>query len=456
MAKPYFLFKMPSGIWYARLQLSDGTQTNNKSTGCRDRASAERVAMGWVVNNNIPSRINSAEENQKKLRLDKMTVLNSLRTMEMDREDVQTIIKVLKERNFIHSAVLMASPESKPIDEYISEFWAFETSPYIKEKKLKGQSIHRDYCEAMLMRATKYWLPHVSGKPVGCITHEDVTALFDDEEVLKLAPKTINSVVSSVTIPLKWAYFHKLTEIKCFDGIIKCSQKSKKREILTMEQAAAVFASEWDNDTAKLANAVAFYTGMRAGEVAALRFEDIGVDRLYVRHSWRLSEGIKECKNGEEREVLIPPQLRDLLIAQAKTNPWNQGMKCFVFWGLTAEHPTDPKNWLKFLRRVLENIGYSEPEKITFHAWRHLWCSCMSDEIADKRVLMTSSGHKTEAMLDHYAAHMEHERALEKLRATEEKLLLPILGFDKDDSDIIDAEVKLLSEDDDEKKEDCE
>lgn len=68
MAKPYFLFKMPSGIWYARLQLSDGTQTNNKSTGCRDRASAERVAMGWVVNNNIPSRINSAEENQKKLR----------------------------------------------------------------------------------------------------------------------------------------------------------------------------------------------------------------------------------------------------------------------------------------------------------------------------------------------------------------------------------------------------
>lgn len=70
-----------------------------------------------------------------------------------------------------------------------------------------------------------------------------------------------------------------------FSCLIKCSQKSKKREILTMEQAAAVFASEWDNDTAKLANAVAFYTGMRAGEVAALRFEDIGVDRLYVRHS---------------------------------------------------------------------------------------------------------------------------------------------------------------------------
>ena len=221
MAKPCFLFK--NAFWYLVCQIAAfrWTQTNNKSTGCRDRASAERVAMSWVVNNNIPNRINSAQENQKKIRLDKMAILNSLRTIEMDREDVQTIIKVLQERKFIHSAVLMASPESKPIDEYINEFWAFETSPYIKEKKLKGQSIHRDYCESMLMRAGKYWLPKVTGKPVGCITHEDVTALFEDEEVLKLAPKTINSVVSSVTIPLKWAYFHKLTEINCFDILIK-------------------------------------------------------------------------------------------------------------------------------------------------------------------------------------------------------------------------------------------
>ena len=31
MAKPYFLFKMPSGIWYARLQLSDALrQTTNR------------------------------------------------------------------------------------------------------------------------------------------------------------------------------------------------------------------------------------------------------------------------------------------------------------------------------------------------------------------------------------------------------------------------------------------
>ena len=53
MAKPYFLFKMPSGIWYARIQLPDGTYSNNRSTGSRDRNSAERVVMEWVVNNKL-------------------------------------------------------------------------------------------------------------------------------------------------------------------------------------------------------------------------------------------------------------------------------------------------------------------------------------------------------------------------------------------------------------------
>jgi len=234
MAKPYFLFKMPSGIWYAKIQLPDSTQSNNKSTGCRERNAAERVVMEWVVNNKLPDRINSIDD--KQIGLDKLSVLNSLRTIDLDHKDVQEIIKILKERSLIHSAVMMASPESKGIDEFIKEFWTFETSLYVKKKKLKGGSIHRDYCKAMLMRSRKYRLPSVSEKPVGCITHEDVTALFENKEVLKLAPKTINSVVSSVTIPLKWAYFHKLTEINCFDGIMKCSQKSNKREILTLEQ----------------------------------------------------------------------------------------------------------------------------------------------------------------------------------------------------------------------------
>ncbi len=279
-----------------------------------------------------------------------------------------------------------------------------------------------------MTRVQKYWYPTLEHKMLGEITREDITSIFTDSAVSKLAPKTINSIISAITIPMKWAFFHGYTDINCYEGIIKCSAKSPKRKVLTLEQAMAVFCTAWENDTARLANMLAFYTGMRQGEIAALRLEDIGIDRLYIRHSWSKYEGLKETKTNTDREIKIPKTLRDMLLMQAKMNPHNEGLKGFVFYGLNPGKPTDPKNWLKYLHRALNSIGYSNPEEICFHAWRHLWCSRVSDLIQDKRVVMTGSGHSTEFMLDHYSEHLEKERALEKLSMVQEKLFLPIIN----------------------------
>lgn len=43
MAKPYLIFKAHTGIYYAQIRLADGTLSNNKSTGCRNRTEAERL-----------------------------------------------------------------------------------------------------------------------------------------------------------------------------------------------------------------------------------------------------------------------------------------------------------------------------------------------------------------------------------------------------------------------------
>ena len=365
MAKPYLLYKTSNNIYYAEILLPDGSHANKKSTGCKNRADAERAVIGWIVNGTVPVRSNGKVN--KKIDVNKITLLNNLRNYDFTTEEVKTIAEILKNRKLIQSFVVYASPQSKSIEEFLDEFWDFDTSPYIREKKLRGQSIHRDYCVSLQARLKRYWYPHIAGKSVGEITREDITGIFSDKAVAKLAPKTINSIISAMTIPMKWAYCHGLTDINCYDGIIKCSTKSKKREVLTLEQAMAVFCTDWENDTAKLANMLAFYTGMRQGEIAALRLEDIGTDRIYIRHSWSKYEGL------------------------------------------------------------LENIGYSDPKKICFHAWRHLWCSRISDLISDKRVIMTGSGHKTEFMLDHYAEHLEREHALEKLQRVQEKVFLPVI-----------------------------
>lgn len=42
--------------------------------------------------------------------------------------------------------------------------------------------------------------------------------------------------------------------------------------------------------------------------------EDIGTDRIYIRHFCSKYEGLKETKTNECREIKIPSQLRDMLL----------------------------------------------------------------------------------------------------------------------------------------------
>lgn len=427
MCKPYSIFKRHTGIYYVQFRMSDGSRSTSKSTGCRTRIEAERKAMEWVVNGQIPSRTNGKESSNSFSSVDKIKFMNDLRTSHFTDEEIRSIIKVLKERKFISSAVICKSPEDKPIEDFLLNFWDFEKSPYVKEKKLKNQTIHQSYCATMKSMVKLYWIPMLLGRSVGSITRKDVQQIFNDESILKLAPKTINSIVSSLTVPLKWAFFNDLTENNCFDGILKCGQKSQKWDILTLEQAAAVFATQWENDSAKFANELAFYTGMRQGEIAGVQVQDIGVDRIYIRHSWSKYDGLKETKTNESREIKIPPKARDALLMQASLNPFDEGQSSFAFFGLVPKQPTDPKNWLKYFRRALKASGHPEPNKICFHAWRHLWCSRVKDLISDNRVIMAGSGHKTETMLNHYSEHIVMENALAKLEKVQEELFLPII-----------------------------
>ena len=168
MAKPYLIYKTSNGVYYAELLLPDGTHANKKSTGCRNRAEAEKVVMGWVVNGNIPARTNGKEN--RKTTVDKISFFNNLRNYDFSPDEVLKIAQTLQERKLIQSFVIANTPQSKPIEDFLEEFWNYDKSPYVREKKLRGQSIHRDYCVALMTRLRTYWYPLLEGKSVGEIT----------------------------------------------------------------------------------------------------------------------------------------------------------------------------------------------------------------------------------------------------------------------------------------------
>lgn len=435
--KPYLMFKNKnSPFWYAQIRLPDGTLTSNRSTGKETKMEAERVVMEWIVSGNIPKAVSKKGKAIGQTSLEFVSILNGLKTRDFTEKEVDEMLEVFKDRNFITTVVKPEHPEARDVMEFLDEFWDMERSPYFRELAIRGKEVHIHYVKTNRTYVEKYWKPLIEGKLVGEITRNDVNNIFNQKSIDHLSGKSIFCVISALTLPMKYAHQHGLTDINCYDGIIKPSTKSKKREILTMEETRALFNTEWDNSTAKLACLIACYTGMRSGEILALRMQDIGDDRIYIRHSWSMYEGLKSPKNGEAREIKIPQKLRDMIVYQASFNPYDEGMSGFIFFNSEGPgRPMDGKVWVKYMRRALEKIGHKDPKSICFHSFRHEWCTNTLTEIGDKRVCMVGSGHKSDEVFSHYADHIQKEKALEKIADTSERIFGDLIDGVADDAE---------------------
>ena len=245
MNKPYLLFRNHnSPYWYAQIRLADGSLSNNKSTGKESRKEAEKVVMEWVVKGECPKRVSKKGNSKNSNSLDTLAILNQLKTKPFSDSEITQILDILKERNFIKTAVRTKSKAAKDAMEFLIEFWDYEKSPYIRELHLRGKSFHKKHSNRMTRIIFNYWEPIINGKLVGEITRDVINKIFDVESTQKLAPKTVKSIINAITVALKWAYLHGLTEINCYDGIIKPTDNPQKRAILTMEEIKLLFSTK--------------------------------------------------------------------------------------------------------------------------------------------------------------------------------------------------------------------
>ena len=161
-------------------------------------------------------------------------------------------------------------------------------------------------------------------------------------------------------------------------------------------------------------------TGMRQGEVLAIRGGDIGEGVLNVAHSWSAADGLKSPKNGEARRVPLLPEVREALLVQLAANPHTDIPEAerFVFWGLAPDKPRyDGSFMLDALHAELETMGIDwRARNIVFHGWRHFYAARMADiEAADKVSRIT--GHKSRAVFDAYADHVTEEAIMDMGKA---------------------------------------
>ena len=399
-AYPFSIFKRADRSCYSvSFKDQNGKYLRPVSTGKKTEAEALQAAF-QILRDGIP---------QKKavLNVHDLALKNEARKIKT-KNDAEILLTELKRLGMLKNFVLKETPQAEDFISFLKTFWDWETSPYIKEKLRKKHGIHKRHCKLQKQTIELYWQPFFDGRCLGEITSADIDSFINNIADADISASRKNAVIKAGTRPLRWAFSKGMIEKDPTLGHLLFSGEERKRQILTPIAAAACFRVVWINERAKLANMLASVTGMRSGEILALRVQDIGHDCLYVRGAWNREDGLKLPKNNKSRTVEIPfPYLINYLIEQAKNNPWGFSPDSFVFWSdFHADKPMQPDLFLIGLRDALVKTGFSKDEskKYLFHGWRHFFTSYMVRKL-DKKLLKSQTGHLTDDMIDLYSDH---------------------------------------------------
>lgn len=234
---------------------------------------------------------------------------------------------------------------------------------------------------------------------------------IEEREPVALHGGTVNHI----TVALK-----KILEKAEQDGLIQATptihrvaQEYKQRGVLTLQEIRKLFALEWNDRRYKVANLLAAMTGMRRGEIMALRRCDIRKDHLRVTGSWdEPSQKRKATKTGVTRDIAIDSDTLREVIAMTRESPWN-GPESYVFYGERRDRPMKVLGPQDALVTALKRIGIDNETRkargITFHSWRHFYNSTMINSGIPIQKVQSQTGHSTDAMSSHYYHATEFE-----------------------------------------------
>lgn len=416
MPRSFYVYER-HGIFHAELfDPVTRARIASRSTHQRTRDEAILVVGEWLKNG-LPTPAGA-----RRAVAEETTVAGALRVVReapLTSADALRIVGELRARGLIDiDARASRGPAAEPFAEWLQNFWKWE-SPYIQERLAHGQRATKRHCQDMEGRAREIGTILPEGLPLGEVKRSNLAALGLTLRSKGLAPATVNKTLSAATTALRWAAANELIPVDPTQGLRGFSGQARRRGILEPAEVKALFSATWEDERARVACLVSATTGARLGEVLAIQHQDIGEDRLYVRHSYSIRDGLKCPKNGETREVPLLPAVRSAILALEAKSPHPAGPERFVFAGRYAEKPLDENRILLGMRKALVSMNgalwddESKREKILaeyrergidFHSWRHWYAKNMADRL-DAQAVQRATGHKTAAMLEHYADH---------------------------------------------------
>jgi len=255
-------------------------------------------------------------------------------------------------------------------------------------KPLKAEATYKQY--SILYNV--HIKPVIANCKMISVKNHDIMKIITDMHKLKKSEATMKHVRKILHIAFALAVKDKIISANPAEGIDIPTRQAPTRKVLTADEVARFLAvmdkSRWIHSVK-----FALVTGVRRGELLALKWSDIDDEKITIRQSvTRYGQG--DTKSRKERYVPLTENAKAILTDQKKMlhdeiNPSIiRNMPPLVFPSQTGSHVT-PQVYLNTLKRYGLKAGIT----VTVHSLRHTYVYFTRNILSIKE-LQNSLGHE--------------------------------------------------------------
>lgn len=310
------------------------------------------------------------------------------------KEVKEKLIKTINHAEKMSDSESVEQPQLK--DDYfqiIAKEWLDSVKPRLKESSIVKYTNVLD----------SYLLPEFRRYRITEINRNDVNAfscrLLISGGVKKngLSPKTVTSIISVLKNIFDYALQEKGLFVVDIHGIaVKQPQKPMRILSRTEQQNLSRYLCS-DLTPCNLGILVCMYTGLRIGEICALKWDDISFDEQYL-YVHQTMQRIQKLKNSGKktsvqistpksdcsiRKIPIPDDIFRLIVAARKSGD------AFFLTGMTHSY-MEPRT---LQNRFKETIRRCNIKEANFHALRHTFATRCVELGFDVKSLSEILGH---------------------------------------------------------------
>lgn len=214
-----------------------------------------------------------------------------------------------------------------------------------------------------------------------------------------LSEKTVKDIIIVLKMILKYAIKNGYMDYKQIDVKYPTNQKTTTLDILTKSEQKCLLNYLRNNFTFKnIGIFICLSTGMRIGEICALRWEDIDINDgvIHVRHTLQRIYIIEDDKRHTELILdtpKTPNSLRDIPMSTELLKMMKQFNKVVnqKYYVISNDmDPIEPRTYRNYYKNLCKKLELPE---LKFHGLRHSFATRLIESKSDYKTVSVILGH---------------------------------------------------------------